>query len=197
MSGPTDPVNVHEFEAIARERMRPASYDYYAGAAGDERTLAANLRGFDRLVLRPRMLVGVDRVETATTLLGDRVAFPVLLAPTAFNKLGHPDGEAAAARAAGAAGTIMCASTIASTSLEEIAAAATGPMWFQLYVCRDRALTEDLVARAEAARYRALVLTVDTPRLGRRERDVRNHFTLPDDVTIRNLEIAGGDATRW
>jgi len=197
MSRPVDPVNAHDFEVIARERMTPASFDYYAGAAGDELTLAANRRGFDRLVLRPRMLAGVERVDTSATLLGDRVEFPILLAPTAFNKLGHPDGEVAAARAAGTAGTIMCASTIASSSLEDIAAAATGPMWFQLYVCRDRGLTEELVARAEAARYRALVLTVDTPRLGRRERDVRSRFTLPDGISIRNLEVAGGDATRW
>ena len=196
MSRPADPVNVQDFETIARERMTSSAFDYYAGAAGDERTLEANRRGFDRLVFRPRMLVGVDHVDMSTTLLGDSVAFPVLLAPTAFNKLGHPDGELAAARAAGRAGTIMCASTIASSSLEEIAAAATGPMWFQLYVCRDRALTEDLVARAEAARYRALVLTVDTPRLGRRERDVRSRFTLPEGISIRNLEVAGG-ATRW
>ena len=136
--------------------------------------------------------------DTSTTVLGLPLALPVALAPTAFNRLGHPDGELAAARAAGAAGTLMCCSTIASSSLEEIAAAATGPLWFQLYVYRDREVTRDLVRRAEAAGYRALVLTVDTPRLGRRERDVRNRFALPADVSIRNLERYGTpDALRW
>ncbi|HVC20893.1 MAG TPA: alpha-hydroxy acid oxidase [Vicinamibacterales bacterium] len=186
-----EPVNVLEFEALARQRMEPAAYDYYAGAAGDERTLAENRRGFERLVLRPRVLVDVSRIDASLDLLGARLAFPVLAAPTAFNRLAHPDGEQAVARAAGAAGTLMIASTIASCSLEEIARAATGPCWFQLYVYRDRELTRDLVRRAEAAGYRALVLTVDTPRLGRRERDVRNRFVLPPEAAIRNFESLG------
>jgi isopentenyl diphosphate isomerase/L-lactate dehydrogenase-like FMN-dependent dehydrogenase len=132
-------------------------------------------------------------------VLETTLALPVGLAPTAFNRLGHDEGECAAARAAGAAGTIMCCSTIASSSLEDIAAAATGPLWFQLYVYRDREVTRDLIRRAETAGYAALMLTVDTPRLGRRERDLRNHFTLPPHVAIRNLEPyhQGQDATRW
>jgi 4-hydroxymandelate oxidase len=194
----TDPVNVFDFEDLARRRMEPAAYDYYAGGAGDERTLADNRAAFDRVVLRPRVLAGVERPDTATELLGHRLALPVALAPTAFNRLGDPEGELAAARAAGAAGTLMCCSTIASYPLEEIAAAATGPLWFQLYVYRDRGVTRDLVRRAEAAGYGALVLTVDTPHLGRRERDIRNHFVLPPDVRIRNLEpYAKTDATHW
>ena len=196
--GVSDPINVADFEKLARERMEPSAYDYYAGGANDERTVADNLRAFGRWVIRPRMLAGVREVDTRTTLLGLPLALPVALAPTAFNRLGHPDGEVAAARAAGAAGTLMCCSTIASSSLEEIAAAATGPLWFQLYVYRDREVTRDLVRRAEAAGYRALVLTVDTPRLGRRERDVRNRFALPSHVSVRNLERYGTpDALRW
>jgi 4-hydroxymandelate oxidase len=193
------PLNLREFEALARARMDRASFEYYAGGANDERTLADNERAFARLALRPRVLAGVDRVETRTSVLGHELAMPVALAPTAFNRLGHPDGELAAARAAGAAGTLMCCSTIASTSLEDIAAAATGPLWFQLYVYRDREVTRDLVARAEAAGYGALVLTVDTPRLGRRERDIRTGFALPPDVAIRNLERyhQREDSTRW
>ncbi len=113
------------------------------------------------------------------------------MAPTAFNRLAHPDGECAVARAAGRAGTLMVASTIASCAIEEIAEAATGPLWFQLYVYRDRELTRALVARAEAAGCRALVLTVDTPRLGRRERDVRNGFVLPPHAAIRNFASVG------
>jgi isopentenyl diphosphate isomerase/L-lactate dehydrogenase-like FMN-dependent dehydrogenase len=193
-----DPINIADFENLARERMDAAAYDYYAGGANDERTVADNLRAFERWVIRPRMLVGVREADTATTVLGLPLTLPVALAPTAFNRLGHPDGELAAARAAGAVGTLMCCSTISSWSLEEIAAVATGPLWFQLYVYRDRDVTRDLVRRAEAAGYRALILTVDTPRLGRRERDVRNRFSLPADITIRNLERYGTpDALRW
>jgi 4-hydroxymandelate oxidase len=197
VSAEIDPVNLLDLEAAARARMDPAAYDYFAGGADAELTLADNRRAFDRFVLRPRVLVGVDAVDTSTTVLGARLALPVVLAPTAFNKLAHPDGELAAVRAAGAAGTVMCCSTIASTSLEDVAAAARGPLWFQLYVYRDRRVTEDLVRRAEAAGYQALVLTVDTPRLGRRERDVRNRFALPDGVTIANLAQYGADATGW
>jgi len=192
------PVNVHDFEAIARARMEPSAYDYYAGGANDERTLLDNCAAFDRLVLRPRVLVGAGEVDTSVQLFDSRLSMPVMLAPTALNRLGHPDGELAAARAAGAAGTVMCCSTAGSCALEEIAAEATGPLWFQLYVYRDRAVTEDLVRRAEASRCRAIVLTVDTPRLGRRERDVRNQFALPADVRLRNLEVSGRfDAGGW
>jgi isopentenyl diphosphate isomerase/L-lactate dehydrogenase-like FMN-dependent dehydrogenase len=194
----SDSINIADFEKRARERMDSSAYDYFAGGANDERTVADNLRAFDRWVIRPRVLSGVGEADTSTTVLGFPLNLPVALAPTALNRLGHPDGELAAARAAGAAGTLMCSSTIASSSLEEIAAAATGPLWFQLYVYRDRDVTRDLVRRAEAAGYKALVLTVDTPRLGRRERDVRNRFTLPADVSIRNLERYGTpEALRW
>ncbi len=188
-----------DFEALARARMEKSAYDYYAGAAGDELTLALNCRAFDRFLFRPRVLVDIASIDTSTSVLGTRIALPVMLAPTAFNKLAHCDGELAAARAAAGAGTIMIASTISTCTLEETAAASRGPMWFQLYVYKDRAVTEELVHRAEAAGYRALVLTVDTPRLGRRERDVRNGFALPPGLSIRNLEtctaaIAGAAA---
>ena len=192
------PINVADFEAIAREHMTPSAYDYYAGGAEDEVTLAANRSSFSRIALRPRVLTGVHAVSTATEVLGLPLALPVVLAPTAFNKLGHPDGELAAARAAGRAGTAMCCSTVSSTPIEEVAAAATGPLWFQLYVYRDREVSRDLIRRAEAVGCRALVLTVDTPRLGRRERDMRGGFSLPDGVTIANLERYGTpDALRW
>jgi 4-hydroxymandelate oxidase len=192
------PINVLDFEALARARMEPSAYDYYAGAADAEHTLAENRLGFERVMLRPRVLVDVTTIDVGSTLLGERLSFPVMLAPTAFNRLGHLEGEVAAVRAAGSAGTIMVVSTIASSTLEEVADAATGPLWFQLYVYRDREVTRDLIQRAEARKYRAIVLTVDTPRLGRRERDARNRFTLPPDVRIRNLEVAGRpDAGSW
>lgn len=186
-------VNVLEFEALARKRMKRAFYDYYAGGAEDERTLDANCGAFGEIFLRPRVLVDVSRVETSTTALGARVPAPILVAPTAFHRLAHPDGELATARAAGAAGTIMVASTISSCSLEEIAQAATGPLWYQLYVYKDRSLARNLVHRAEAAGYRALCLTVDTAQLGRRERDERNKFTLPRGIRMKNFEAAGLD----
>lgn len=193
-----DPLNLLEFEALARARMEPTAFDYYAGGAGDERTLEENRTAFDRVRLRPRVLVDVSVIDTHTTILGMRLRGPVLLAPTALNRLGHPDGEVAAARAAGDAGTVMILSTTASSSLEEVADAASGPLWFQLYVYKDREVTRDLVQRAERAGYRALVLTVDMPRMGRRERDIRNGFALPPGVSMRNLETSGRmDAGRW
>jgi 4-hydroxymandelate oxidase len=192
------PINVTDFERLARERMDPAAFDYFAGGAGDERTLADNRAAFDRVALIPRVLVDVGAVRTETTVLGATVPSPILLAPTALNRLGHPEGEVAVARAAAAARTVMVLSTTASASIEEVACAAEGMRWFQLYVYRDRAVTRDLVVRAEAAGYGALVLTVDMPRMGRRERDARNRFVLPPGITLRNLEVAGRpDAARW
>ncbi len=191
------PLTVDEYEQIARERMDPAAYDYYAGAAGDEQTLADNRLGFDRLKLRPRVLVDVSAIDMRTSVAGHTIDFPVMLAPTAFNRLANEQGEMAAARAAGAAGTLMIASTLSTCSLEEIATAATGPLWFQLYVYKDRGMTEELVARAEASGYKALVLTVDTPLLGRRFRDVRNQFVLPEGISMKNFALAATQAARW
>ena len=186
--------NVLDFEAIARGRMEQAHYDYYAGGAEDEVTLAANRDAFAEVFLRPRVLVDVSHTETKTTVLGTPVSIPVLVAPTAFHRLAHAEGELATARGAGTAGTLMVVSTIATFPLEEIAAAATGPLWFQLYVYKDRSLARNLIRRAEKAGYRALCLTVDTPHLGCRERDLRNEFTLPEGMGLRNFEDIGVDA---
>jgi len=191
------PLTVDEYEQLARERMERTAYDYYAGAAGDEQTLADNRRAFDRLKLRPRVLVDVSAIDMRATVVGHAIDLPVMLAPTAFNRLADEHGELAAARAAGAAGTLMIASTLSTCSLEEIAAAATGPLWFQLYVYKDRGMTEELVARAEASAYKALVLTVDTPLLGRRFRDVRNQFVLPEGISMQNFALAATQAARW
>ena len=182
-----DPINVYEYEALAAARVDPVHWDYYRSGADDEVTLRANREAFGRIRLRPRMLVDVSAVDMGTTVLGTPVSMPILVAPTAYHCLACPDGECATAVAAGAASTLMVASTLATRSLEDIAAAATGPLWFQLYVYRDRAVSEDLVRRAEAAGYRALVLTVDTPRVGRRERDMRNGFGLPPHLRMANF----------
>lgn len=185
-----DPVNISEFETLARERMSRQAFDYVAGGADDEITLAKNRAAFERITLHPRVLVDVSTVDTSTEVLGQRISFPVLVAPTAFQTLAHPDGELATARATSAAGTIMIVSTLASFRLEDIAAAAPGPKWFQLYCCKERAATQQLVERAETSGYDAICLTVDVSRLGRRERDLRNQFTLPPEVVPRNFEDA-------
>jgi 4-hydroxymandelate oxidase len=175
-------------EAEARARLSAAAYDYIAGGADDEVTLRENVAAFRRLRLLPRVLVDVSQVDPRATVLGQRIAFPVLLAPTAFQSLAHPEGELAGARAAAAAGTIIVVSTMAAFRLEDVAKAASGPKWFQLYCYRDRAVTQRLVERAEAAGYSAICLTVDLPRVGNRERDLRNQFRLPSGVRPRNFE---------
>ncbi len=190
-------LNVADVEAMARKKMPRASFDYYSGGAEDEKTLSRNRAAMDRWVLLHRVLVDVSGLDLATTFLGAPVTMPIALAPTAFHKLAHPEGERATARAAGKAGVLMTASTIASTPLEIIAEEATGPLWFQLYVYKDRGLARDLAERAERSGYRALVLTVDTPILGRRERDHRNGFTLPAGVTMANFDAYGDAYRRW
>jgi 4-hydroxymandelate oxidase len=191
------PLTVDEYEAVARERMERSAYDYYAGGSGEEQTLAANRAAFGAIMLRPRVLVNVSAIDLRTTVLGQPIDVPVLLAPTALNRMAHPDGEMAAARAARASGTIMIGSTLSTCALEEVSGACGGGLWFQLYVYKDRAMTQELVARAEACGYRAVVLTVDTPLLGRRYRDVRNNFVLPPGIAMRNFEMAMSNAARW
>ncbi len=184
---PLEFVNLAEVEASASERLSLTVLDYYRGGANDEVTLRENRRAFDRLALRPRVLRDVSERSLSTTVLGRHVSTPILIAPTALQRMAHADGERATARAAEQAGTIFTVSTLATTSAEEVRAASQGRMWFQLYVHQDREATRDLVQRVEAVGYEALVLTVDTPILGRRERDVRNRFRLPPGVVIANL----------
>ncbi len=179
---------IADLEAIAKRLLPRSHYDYYAGGAEDELTLDANLEAFKKVFIRPRALVDVSRIDTGTTALGTPISMPIMVAPTAYQKMAHKDGELATARAAGKSKTIMVASTIATYDLESIAKAASGPLWFQLYVQPERNLSRELAQRAEAAGYRALCLTVDTPQLGRRERDVRNAFTLPPGVRMMNFE---------
>ncbi len=184
------PLNLAEYEAAARAMLPRMAFDYIASGAHDEVTVRANRAAFAQWRLLPRMLAGVAAVDTTTTVLGQPVALPVLLAPTAFHRQAHPEGELATARGAKAAGTIFTLSTVATSAIEEVAPQA-GPWWFQLYVYQDRAITRDLVQRAEAAGAAALVVTVDVPKLGRREADERNHFTLPPGVVAANFAQAG------
>ncbi len=189
-----NPVNLDEFEQAAKERLPQMVFDYYFGGAGDELTIHENRLGWQRLRLRPRVLVDVGTRDLSTTVLGMPLSFPVLTAPCAFNALAHPDGECAVARAATAAGIVQVVSTAGTYSLEEVAAAApNGLRWFQLYCYRDRQITRQLVERAAAAGYRALCLTVDAPLVGQRDRDTRNRFGLPSGMTWKNLQQAGLD----
>ena len=181
-------LNVWDYEAAAAERLEPGAHGYYAGGAGDELTLRDNVEAFRRWQLRPRMLIDVDACTTATTVLGQEVSMPLLVAPVAFQRVAHPDGEVGMARAAKAAGTLMCMSTMATSTPEELAE--TGALrWFQLYVFRDEGLTRELVQRVAASGFTALVLTVDTPFLGRRERDLRTGFVV--EVPVASLGQGG------
>jgi len=182
-----DFLNLHDYEAAAREQLDVNAWEYFRGGAGDEVTMRENRAALERLTLRPRVLVDVAEVDTRTTVLGTPVALPVLAAPVALQKLAHPDGEAATARACAAAGTIMVLSTSATMRPAAVAAAAPGaPRWFQVYVFNDRAITQGLIDEACAAAYSALVLTVDAAILGRREGALRVGFHIPDE-----LEVAG------
>ncbi|HVT38665.1 MAG TPA: alpha-hydroxy acid oxidase [Gemmatimonadaceae bacterium] len=180
-------LKLEEFEASAATCLPRMVFDYFAGGAGDEVSLRTSRSAWDGIALRYRVLRDVSERSLAVTVLGDALAWPVLIAPMAFQRLAHPDGELATVRAAGAIGAGMILSTLATTSIEEVRAAAPGPLWFQLYIDRDRGLSRALVERAERAGCTALVLTADTPLLGRRERDVRNGFHVPDDTPVPNL----------
>ncbi len=184
-------VNIFDFEREAARRLPKPVLDYYAGGALDEVTLRENRAAYDRIPLYFHALADVSRVSLSTTVLGTNVSMPVLVAPTAFHCMAHAEGELATARAAAAAQTLMVVSTLSNTDVEEISAASTGPLWFQLYVYKDRAATRDLIARVEATRCSAIVLTVDAPLLGPRERDVRNCFSLPEGLSVKNLLGAG------
>lgn len=185
-----EPLNVWDYERLAAERLEPGAHGYYAGGAGDELTLRANVEAFGRWQLRPRVLVDVETCTTATTVLGHDVALPVLVAPVAFQRVAHPDGEVGMARAAKAAGTVMCMSTMATSTPAEVAD--TGVQrWFQVYVFRDEGETRELLARVVDAGFTALVLTVDTPVLGRRERDLRTGFVIPSEFPVASLGQGG------
>ncbi len=189
------PSNLHDFAALAQSVMDPQVWDTYAQGSEDERTLRANERAWGDVWLRPRTLVDVTRCDTSTTALGAPLAFPAMIAPMSLQALVHAEAERATTRAASDAGVMMIASTLSSRSLEEIAAAATGcaqpaPLWFQLYLYPDAAFNEELLHRVERAGYRALMLTVDAPYIGNRERDRRNQFTPPPAVSFGNFAAA-------
>lgn len=181
------PLNVAECQEAARPRLPDDVYEYYARGAEDEVTLDGNERAFSDLHFRPRVLVDVESIDTSCRLLGMDLPSPVLIAPTAFQKLCHSEGEVGTAQAVGRRGHLMVASTLATTSIEEIADATEAPLWLQLYVFKDRSLTEALVRRASDAGCRAICLTVDVPVQGNREHDVRNSFSLDGRAEMANF----------
>jgi 4-hydroxymandelate oxidase len=180
-------INLFELETKARELLPQTAYDHHAGGANDEITLRENRVAYERITLLPHMLVDVSERHMNTSALGEPISMPILIAPTAFQGLAHPKGEIATVKAAGAAKTLMTLSTLSTFSIEEVMAVATGPVWFQLYVFKDRTISASLVRRAEVAGCKAIVFTVDAPLLGRRERDVRNQFKMSDAFSVKNL----------
>jgi isopentenyl diphosphate isomerase/L-lactate dehydrogenase-like FMN-dependent dehydrogenase len=185
-------INVAEYERAAAELLDPGVLGYFAGGAADEQTLAENVAGYARLRLRPRVLVDVSDVSARTAVLGTPISMPVVVAPFALQALLHPDRELGTARAASACGTISTLSTIATMRPSELAAV-EGPRWLQVYVFRDRGVTRAIVEEAVAAGFDALVLTVDAPRAGRRERDLHTHFQVPPEIEVPALRAALGD----
>ena len=182
------PVTVDDFEALARTKLEKFAYDYYRSGADEEHTLRRNRDAYARYEISHRAFVDVSDPKITTSILGAEYASPIAIAPTAYHLLAHADGECGTARAAAEAKTLYCASTLATTSLEDVAKAAPhAANWFQLYVHKDRAFTHRLVERAKAAGYRAIVVTADTPVLGRRVADVKNDFALPEGLAMQNL----------
>jgi len=185
-----EPVNVADYEELARARLDPGAYGYYVGGANDELTLRDNVEAYRRWQLRPRVLRDVGSPSTAATVLGEEVALPVLVAPVAYQRAAHPQGELGMAEGARAAGTIMCLSTFATTSPADVAATGV-KRWFQLYVPRNEELGRELCRQAAELGFGALVVTVDLPVSGRRERDHRSGWTLPARLEIPSVGLRG------
>jgi 4-hydroxymandelate oxidase len=183
------PINIFEYEALAQERLPQAEYDFIAGGATDEITLRRTRAVFDAIMLRPRMLVDISRPDLSTTVLGHAVAFPVLVDPAGGHGRAHQEGELATVRAAGAMGTIMLLSSGSTYRLEEVAQAATGPIWFQQYFYKDQGLTQRMAHRAQEAGYSALCLTLDSTVRAKRERNIRNNYSSPPSPNYAGLEV--------
>ncbi|XP_074311211.1 glycolate oxidase [Silene latifolia] len=180
--------NINEYEAIAKQKLPKMVYDYYASGSEDQWSLSENRNAFSRILFRPRILIDVTNIDMTTTVLGFKITMPIMIAPTGMQKMAHPEGEYATARASSAAGTIMTLSTWATSSVEEVASTGPGIRFFQLYVYKDRNVVAQLVRNAEKAGFKAIVLTVDTPRLGHREADIKNRFVIPPFLTLKNFE---------
>jgi 4-hydroxymandelate oxidase len=172
-----NPVNIFEYEALAKARLPQPEYDFIAGGAADEITLRRTREVFDAIMLRPRMLVDISQRDLSTTVLGQRIAFPIMVDPAGHHGRAHPEAELATARAAGAMGTVMILSSGSTYTLEDVAKAATGPIWFQQYLYKDRGFTKQMAQRAQDAGYTGLCLTLDSTVRAKRERNIRNNYS--------------------
>ena len=194
MSLPTTPINVADYQRLAGEILADGPLGYFNGGAADENTLEANELAWAKFKLRPRVCVDVSSISTTTSVLGHELSAPLLVAPTALQRMAHDDGEIGMAQAAASAGSLMVCSTLASTPLAQIAAAApSAPRWLQLYLSRDRAVSESLVEQGVNAGASAIVVTVDAPYAGRRERDLRNGFVVPPGIDMPGVTAALGE----
>lgn len=181
-------INLYEFEKASKAKLPQMIYDFYAGGAYDEITVRENREAYDRIRLRYRILQGVGHRDLSTTILGHKISMPIVVPPVAFQGMVCPEGEVATAKAVSKADTLMTLSTLSNTTIEDVVqAAGSQPVFFQLYIYKDREATRELVQRAEAAGAKALVLTVDAPLWGKREKDVHNRFTLPEGLMLKNL----------
>ena len=183
----SDPLNLREYAPRGQAGLSEMAWGYYAGGADDEITLRENELAWERARLHYRILADVANRSSATHVLGHEISLPVIAAPTAFHRMADDEGEVATVRATTGAGTAMVLSSLSTVDVEEVTAAATGPVFFQLYLYRDREVSRDLIRRVEAAGCKGIVLTVDAPIWGNRESDVRDHFSLPENMEIRNL----------
>lgn len=179
--------NVHDLRLMARRRLPRGIFDYIDGGAEDEVTMQRNSEAFQNYSFVPRVLTDVSHIDTSTTFLGQNLPFPLIFSPTGFTRIAHSQGELSVARVAAKHQLPYCLSTLSTRSIEEVAAVSTGPKWFQVYVWRDRELVKDMLSRAEHHGYTAIMLTVDTAVLGRRERDVRRGFTLPPTLGLNTI----------
>jgi 4-hydroxymandelate oxidase len=184
-------LSVHDYHRAARGKLPKEVLDYFEGGALDEITLRDNTAGWERLKLYYHVLAGIGERDLRTKILGQSISLPIGVAPTAFHQLANEAGEIATARAARAAGTLFILSSFSNTPMESVFSKAASPRWFQLYIYKDRGISAELVRRAEAAGAEAIVLTVDAPGLGTRERDMRNRFTLPEGLTVANVAPLG------
>ncbi|XP_028123030.1 peroxisomal (S)-2-hydroxy-acid oxidase GLO4-like isoform X5 [Camellia sinensis] len=183
----SEPINANEFQELARRALPKMYFDFYNGGAEDQHTLRENMEAFRRITFRPRVLVDVSRIDMSTTILGYPTSAPIMIAPTGTHKLAHPEGEVATARAAAACNTIMAMSFAADCTVEEVASSCNAIRFFQTYVCKRRDVTAVLVQRAERNGFKAIMLTVDTPRLGRREEDIKNKMIAPQPKNLEGL----------
>jgi len=184
-----NPVNIFEYEEIAKKRLNKGDYDFIAGAATDEITLRRTREVLDSIVMKPRMMVDVSKRDLGTTVLGQKISFPVMLCPAGNHGAAHPDAELATVKAAGKANTVMVLSSHSAKTLEDVAEAATGPIWFQQYFFKDRELTLGMAARAEDAGYSALCMTLDAKIVPKRERNIRNNYVGPESPNYSQLDL--------